>query len=305
MAQRIVLHTGFMKTGSTFLQKGVFPTLPTVALYSYADGGGFVELADRLRRGAPESTWPTEIKTLHGWLARSDRPVQLFSWEGLVGGYLADYRQFGDLTRFLKAAFPDAHILLFIRRQADLAESLYRQALHTYHFPTVRAFLNRTPTGFGRHRADGAANIDVASLNYLPFVEAYEAAFGAERVHVVPYELLQADPDRFYALLSAALGTPVSPTTPRDWDNRGYSVLAARIALLLNRVYQTPHNPWGLVSPRTLDLRTLLQRGLDGATYMKGALIPADWRSEIMALHAESNRVLDARRNLGLEALGY
>lgn len=305
MAPRIVLHTGFMKTGSTFLQKNVFPALPSVALHSYAHGQPFVNMGIRLRSGAPESAWPAEIKTLKGWVARSDRPVHLFSWEGLVGGYLDDYRQFGDLTRFLKTAFPDGHVLLFIRRQADLAESLYRQALQTYHFPTVAAFLNRTPSGFGAFRPGGHANIDVTRLNYLAFVEAYEAAFGAERVHVIPYEWLRADPDRFYGALSAALGTPVSAPENPVQENRGYSVLAASIALFINRLYRTPHNPRGLVSPRALDLRLLLQRGLDRLVYAKGALVPADWRAEIMALHAEDNRALDARRNLGLEALGY
>jgi hypothetical protein len=305
MDPRIVLHTGFMKTGTTFLQNGVFPGLPQVALHSYADGRPFVEMGIRLRNGAPESAWPAEIETLHGWVARSDRPVQLFSWEGLVGGYLADYRQFPDLTRFFKRAFPDAHVLLVIRKQGDLAESLYRQALQTYHWPTVETFLNRTAEGYGAFRPEGLANIDVRSLDFLPFVEAYEAAFGADRVHVVPYEWLRAEPDRFYAALSAALGTPVSAPAQASSDNRGYSVLAARIARRLNRFYRTPHNPRGLISPRFLDLRGLLQRGLDRVVQVKGDLIPAEWRAEIMALHARGNRALDQRRELGLVELGY
>lgn len=305
MDQRIVLHTGFMKTGTTFLQNGVFPGLPQVALYSYADGRPFVEMGIRLRKGAPEATWPEEIDTLHGWTARSDRPVQLFSWEGLVGGYLADYAQFGDLTRFLKTAFPDAHILLVIRRQGDLAESLYRQALQTYHWPSVDEFLNRTAEGYGAFRPGAPANIDVRSLGFLPFVAAYEAAFGADRVHVVPYEWLRADPERFYGALSAALGTPVTPPVSANADNRGYSVLAARIARRLNPLFRSDHNPRGLISPRLIDLRGVLQRGLDKVFYTKGELIPAQWRSEIMALHAEGNRALDRRRNLGLVGLGY
>jgi len=305
MDQRIVLHTGFMKTGTTFLQNGVFPALPQVALYSYADGRPFVDMGIRVRKGAPESTWPAEIGILHGWTARSDRPVQLFSWEGLVGGYLADYAQFPDLTRFLKTAFHDAHILLVIRRQGDMAESLYRQSLQTYHWPTVETFLNRTAGGYGAFQPAGQANIDVRSLNFLRFVEGYEAAFGAERVHVVPYEWLRADPERFYAALSAALGTNVTTPSRVGADNRGYSVLAAGVARTLNPLFRTEHNPRGVLDPRVVDLRGFLQRVVDRAIPAKGDLIPAEWRREITALHAADNRALDARRGLGLAALGY
>jgi hypothetical protein len=303
MDRRIVLHTGFMKTGSSYLQANVFPGLGEVRTYSYDHP--FLPLAIGVRNAAPDADLSEQRKVMRDWVSASDLPVQLFSWEGLVGGYLADYQQFPAVTTFLKSTFPDAHILLCIRRQDALVDSLYRQSLHTYHFSGVAEFLNRGPEGFGPWREGARANIDVRSLAFGPVVDAYEAAFGADRVHVLPYELMRADPPEFYRRLSSALGAEVGIPAAVDTSNRSYSALSVRVARVLNRFYRTPHNPRGLIRPETLDLRALLQRGLDRLFYSKGEVIPAAWAREIMDLHAADNRALDKRRQIGLAALGY
>jgi hypothetical protein len=303
MAKRIVLHVGFMRTGSSFLQAKVLPGLSEVATYSY--GHPFIPLAIGVRNATPGATLTAQRQALIDWVEASDRPIQLFSWEGLVGGFLADYRQFPAVTDFLKSTFPDAHVILFIRRQADLVDSLYRQALHTYHFPHVSEFLNRTSSGFGAFREGPSANIDVRSLAFGPVVDRYEAMFGADRVHIIPYELLRLDAGRFYCRLSKAIGATVPPVQGTELHNRGYSAASAGIARRLNRFFRTAHNPNGMIRPEALNLRAILQRGVDRLFYHKGELLPSEWREEIMALHAEDNRALDERRQLGLAALGY
>lgn len=306
MAPRVVVHTGFMKTGSTFLQNSVFPALPDVQLHSYAGDRRFIDLSIGVRSGATPPDCSATMSELRGWLRGSSKHTHLYSWEGLVGGYLNDYRELETVTGFLKEAFPDAHILLAIRRQDTLIESLYRQSLQTYHFSTVPQFLNRSADGFGAFRPDAPANLDVRSLSFEPFVAAYEQAFGPDRVTVLPYEWLRSAPDRFYAGLSESLGVTVPPPPPdAARENRGYSVLAARVAFMVNRFYKSAHNPKGVIPLKPLDPRYLLQQGLDRLVYVKGDLVPADWRSEIMALHAEGNRALDKRLGLGLKELGY
>ncbi len=307
MVDRIVVHTGFMKTGTTFLQNVVFPKLPEVAVHSYADGRRFVDLSIGIRKGDTPPDCAEAAAEVRGWLNGSNKRTHLYSWEGLVGGYLNDYRELETLTSFLSCALPDAHILLMIRRQDTLIESLYRQSLQTYHFSSISQFLNRGAGGFGPFRAGAPANIDVRSLSFEPFVAAYERAFGADRVTVLPYEWLRKAPDRFYGGLSASLGVPVTPPPPEEAsrENRGYSALAARIAFLVNRFYRSGHNPKGILPLQPLNPRLLLQRGLDRLIYVKGDLVPEDWRREILALHAESNRALDERLGLGLRELGY
>lgn len=303
MTKRIVLHVGFMRTGSSLLQAEVFPGLSSVQTYSY--GHPFIPLVNGIRSATPDPPLAAQRQTLVDWVAASDRPIQLFSWEGLVGGFLADYRQGPAMTDFLKATFPDAHVLLLIRRQADLVDSLYRQALHAYHFPRVAEFLNRTPLGFGAFREGAPANIDVRSLAFGPVVDRYEAMFGADRVHIIPYELLRLDAPQFYRRLSDAIGATVAPVQGAEIHNRSYSAISASVALRLNRLFRTPHNPEGLIRTEALNLRAILQKGVDRLLYWRGELIPRAWSHEIMALHAEDNRALDQRRQIGLGALGY
>ena len=50
--RRVVFHTGFMKTGSTLLQRSVFPELSDTALYSF-DRSPFVPLMKRVRLAGP------------------------------------------------------------------------------------------------------------------------------------------------------------------------------------------------------------------------------------------------------------
>lgn len=314
MAPRVVVHTGFMKTGTTFLQKTVFPALAEVALHSYALGlkrGGsadrrFIEMSVEVRNGVSPDSSRAIRDEMRGWMKGSNKRTHVYSWEGLVGGYLTDYRERDTMTGFLRDTFPEAHILLVIRRQDNLIESLYRQSLQTYHFSTVPQFLNRSIDGFGPFQPSGPANLDVRSLDFESLVASYERAFGADRVTVMPYEWMLNAPERFYAGLSQTLGVRVEPPVVTGIPpNRGYSILASRVAFLVNRLYRSAHNPRGLIPLKALDPRRILQDGLDRLIYVKGELIPTDWRNDILALHAKGNRALDERLGLGLKELGY
>lgn len=324
---RLVFHPGYMKTASTLLQGEVFPNVPEAAFYSYPSG--FPHRASGLRSDPDPAALAALAADMRDWIARSDQPLQLFSWEGLVGDYLGDYRDRPTMLSLMQQVAPEAQILLVIRRQAELANSLYKQALHRGHWPTAEAFLNYADGALGPFRPGAEANIAVASLDFDAAVRTYEEAFGAERVHVLAYEWLRSDPDRFYGALEAALGQPVPRPQPGKALNVGYNTASARLARRLNRLFRTPHNPRGLIPYRPFDaamlrarhgslrrkLLTLANAPFDPRWLLQGQLgarlkgspdlIPANVRTAIEAACAPSNAALDARRHLGLAELGY
>lgn len=323
---RVIFHTGFMKTGSTYLQRNVFPAIPHCRVHSYGAGDPFVPLVRDLRAAGrkPDPAQVEALRTMAGV-----EPIQLFSWEGLVGNFRNDHREFEWMSRFLRDAFADAHILLVLRRQPDLVESLYKQALQTGHSVTPDAFVNRRGDGFGAFRPDGPVNLDVARFDFDAFVETYERLFAPERVHVLPYELLRADRSAFADRLGDAIGTKVDLPQENSGANVGYNRTTARLARRVNRVYRTPHAPGGLIPYRPFDgwlernphrtplrrlasaanaacdPRALLQSRFAQRLPGGSEILPTEVRQAITTLHRESNRRLDARLNLGLRALGY
>ncbi|MFN4113451.1 MAG: hypothetical protein ACK4GD_05875 [Sphingomonadaceae bacterium] len=316
-----------MKTASTLLQGEVFPKVPDTAFHAYPSG--FPHRASDLRRNHDHAALASLAADMRGWMARSDKGLQLFSWEGLVGDYLGNYADRAVMLDLMQAVAPDAHILLVIRKQADLANSLYKQALHRGHWPRVEAFLNYADGALGPFRAGAEANIAIASLDFDAAVQTYEGAFGAERVHVLAYEWLRADPDRFYAGLAAALGRSVTRPAPGKALNVGYNEASARLARRLNRLFRTPHNPRGILPYRPFEaaklraapgslrrkLLTLANAPFDPRWPLQGPLgarlkgspdlIPPAARRTIETACAPSNAALDARRGLGLGQLGY
>lgn len=324
---RSVFHIGYMKTATTLLQSEVFPALGACAFYSYPSQ--FPHRAYAMRDNPADREWAALAADMRGWVAASDQPLQLFSWEGLVGDYLGDYRDRPTMLDLMRAVAPDAHVLLVIRRQAELANSLYKQALHRGHWPTAEAFLNYANGELGPFRPGAEANMAVASLDFDAAVRTYEQAFGPERVHVLAYEWLRSDPDRFYGALETALGQPVPRPQPGKALNVGYNTASARLARRLNRLFRTPHNPRGVfpyrpfeaarlrAAPGSLRRRLLtlanapfdprwpLQGWLGARLKGSSDLIPASVRTAIDTACAPSNAALDARRNLGLAELGY
>lgn len=325
--QDVVFHCGYMKTATTFLQSSVFPSLPDCAFYSFADG--FAHLADDLRQKPAPDAVSHQAGVVREWMARSDKELQLFSWEGLIGNSLENYAGFTELTGFLSDIAPQAKILLVIRNQADLCNSLYKQSLHRGHSPKIEEFLNYQAGAFGPFRPADAANMDIRSLDFDHAVQAYENAFGADNVHVLVYEWLRHDRQRFFNGLEECLGRKVSALDQGAALNVGYNSGAAMLARHLNRCYKTPHNPRGVLPYRPFDNYLRTRPGRSIYTRLAGAanamfdprfflqnrlaarlpgtsdLLSRDIRAGIQRECAATNAALDKRRDLGLGALGY
>jgi Sulfotransferase family len=326
----IYLHVGMPKTATTFLQARCFPYFKGLK-YQNND---IRDLVDRIIYTNPIFLDLKRTRQEFDALLRNvDEETLLISQERLFGNMLRNYHDNVYLASCLKAVFPNAKLIIVIRRQDELVESIYKQSLQSWHHQRINSFLNYRHGSFADSDDQlGLPSLDVKQMDLYRYVQNYVEHFGRENVFVLPYELLRHDQRAFLERLAAIL--KVEPIYPpgNNHENRGYSWLSCRIALLLNRFVRVegdgsrllqfiPNKPFlsylnrraaekkiyktlGGIS-RRLTLRYFLQNGLDRVVYIRRNLISKHKRESIMAFHRESNARLDQEFNLNLKRFGY
>jgi hypothetical protein len=185
-----LIHIGYAKAGSTFLQDW-FAAHPELA---YAKGGfaGYSTVWDLARQAAVPSRRVA-------WRVTSSEALTAPSRRTGVGGHRnGDWVIAPEARRtvcsLLAQLFPDARILLVTRGFRSVYLSGYSQ------YVRMGGRGDFDPTG-----RNGLAEGLEGHWNYDELIRIYEAAFDG-RVTVLPYELLQDDPARFVAALQSELG---------------------------------------------------------------------------------------------------
>jgi hypothetical protein len=305
----VLLHIGYHKTGSTFLQRQVF------------DAGdlGFVRLSGERRLInqhliATNSFHevPAEIVGQirdEAAAAASAGRILVVSHERLsgypaLGGY--DSRLIADR---LHGMVPGARVLIVIREQKSFIRSMYSQYVTDGGDQSLSRFLNPPEPHLNR-----VPGWDFAFLAYHRLIGYYRDLFGAERVVVLPFELLTREPQRFVAgiLRFCGRGPENAPPPSATVLNPKRPLTLQFFARLLNRhlVRSQLSNSGFLPHPTS---RAALAR----LAPLVGALSPGfveralDCRmrraidAAVGDRYAESNRLTRALTGLDLAAYGY
>lgn len=225
----VLIHVGFVKTATTFLQRKVFSgtngelelaagaetRAQTVQNILLADDYTFDPAGTRARMEAIAA--PVR--------ARGKLPV--WSEEMLLGNPPSGRYDGFSNARKAKAAYPDARVLITIRRQQSIALSMYREYVLGGGALPIRCFIG---TG-----DEPISHTPILRPEFLCFDRAighYRELFGPERVLVLPQEMLADDPPRYLAALSEFTGRPImSDLQPgREHVGEGYPALVLRRA---------------------------------------------------------------------------
>lgn len=323
----IYLHIGLPKTGTTFLQRQIFPNLDGIFdVYNEAPEV-FSWIRDALETTNTEIERSGLMDRIQRRLAVIREDKILISHENISGNGVLDHADIQLRAERLKELFPAAKIIVTLRRQADFIESLYKQSLHNFWSIPVSDFLiedqSRPPPPINQ------PHVKLSSTNWRALVRAFATAFGQENVLILVYEELNKDRRRFLDTLYAFLG--VAPYFPDavGSHNKSYSALSCRLAYFLNRFVRSDHQPRGIIVirpffefllsrrerniiyrllcglSRRIDLRWFLQNVIDRIQYRSAHLLDEKRKERIKEFHAEDNRQLDNEYNLGLGRYGY
>ena len=294
----MVINVGLHKTGTTFLNRAVFPNLPDGVHLGKPFG------ADDPVRHLLEAVMYTPYGRFDADEARK-KANQLLS-ERADGKRLATISD-GRLSlashadRYLVAerlreVFGPVTITMTLRRQQDLLSALYFQALGTGRAPVkypdwVQQFVY--------HR--GKREFDL--LNYHVLVDAYASAFGRENVHVFLYEQLQENREAYARRLAEILGADadfVTGLVKRPALNT--RMTKAHGLLLRNPVLANAAKGAKAALP---DPFVNLVRRAMGASGRASGKLPPDVEEMSLEVPRRTNRQLVEEYGLPLEEHGY
>ncbi len=220
----LVLHVGYAKTGTTLLQRRIFPRLRNANYMGRtynADGTAGENLTDLVAavNGAPDIN-PNNVR---GRLIANMRDgVNIISQETLLLPYQTENgaERLAHVTRGI-----DTRILITIRKQESMIWSRYvhdrtrtRHIIPKYDLGDALAAEGECAWPFCHTLASQfdckckAAKAKLIPLNFLDYERIYNLYadyFGAENVYVLPLEF-SVDKSRYFDQLENALGVRIS-----------------------------------------------------------------------------------------------
>lgn len=301
----ILLHVGLHKTGTTWLQRQVFEAKAAAGEIAYEGdtrkiyGTFIVPRSDRFDPQAARAAFAPLMDSGPS----GERPV-VISGENLAGRPFHAEHQQEVVAGRLARSFPEAHVLLTIREQASVIQSMYGQYLRFGQTSSLEDFLAETDPASGFRPV-----LDRAFYDYDALLTRYEAWFGPGRVTILPLEAMLKAPDAALGRLWAAMGVQLAPVGERGdrSENPALSVWGYRALRFFNRFASADSrhlHRGGWFNPNGLAQRVsnLTPKGVQ-------ARLKAAERARIRAAlgqsYAASNRALAARLGIDLGALGY
>ncbi len=183
-----IIHIGYHRTGTTFLQKDIFPQCQQHRFHGHREMVQYklLDVAWRADRSI-------DYNALQEVYAEEDHYI---SFESFIGPLGEGATLIDVIPARLKKVFGDrpVKILMTIRKQDEFLKSLYAQWVASGGTNKVQMFLDQTVLEKPR--------IDLNTFDYLATYNSYAAVFGAENILVLPHELLKADQPKFLALLN-------------------------------------------------------------------------------------------------------
>ncbi|MHC4809535.1 MAG: sulfotransferase domain-containing protein [Planctomycetota bacterium] len=225
-----LLHVGYHKTGTTWLQEAVFARPETGFHVAWPDRRVLVDeivLPNELH-------WDPDVAATRVEASRipppdaspaGDRPVPVLSHERLGGNPHSGGHDSLAIARRLQRLFPDAKVLLVVREQRSMIASWYVQHVREGGVSSLREFLRPIEPGTGR-----IPRFDPRYFEFDHLARAYRELFGADRVLVLPYEWLRAEPEAFVGRIREFAGCP-GPAPRLDLHRRHASMSAAATTL--------------------------------------------------------------------------
>lgn len=191
-----LIHVGFPKTASTWLQSNIFDNN---ALGFYSPWGKKCTLAvDQLILGGPYNFIANNAYQQFSnkfYTLKNLTPV--ISDEILVGDPMLGKYWGKMVADRLYSVFPDARVVICIREQESYLLSAYREYVRGGGTFTLERFI-----GKGVNKIGFSGIIQKNFLEYDLVVKHYQSLFGKDNVQILPFELLKVNAMEFVRKIS-------------------------------------------------------------------------------------------------------
>lgn len=295
-----LLHVGYHKTGTTWLQSGLFRDDDA----GFASPWGSTEIRRVLVQPTAFTFDPaaaSEVFRPGAEAARARGLVPVLSDERLSGSPHSGGHDTALLADRLAATFPEGRVLLVIREQKRVILSVYKQYVRDGGGATLDRYL------FPRN-PDERPQFRFEHYEYHHLVAHYRRLFGVERVLVLTQEQLAAGELDFCRRVARFAGLPEPVSAPRG---ERYPALSA-FALVLKRPFNRRfvRNSLSPAAPRYVkDHERRFERLDRWLPALLSRPLERRWRREVEIAvndrYAASNRRTAELTGLDLAGLGY
>lgn len=199
---RPIFHIGYHKTATTWFQKSVWPAAVT---------HDYVPRADARSAFLDDPGFHFDPERASALLNAEARERPIAVCEENLSGYIHNGGLHGmiapEVARRIAQLFPQAAIVLFIRRQPDMLRATYAQYVSGggTHGPERYFFPHAHSQGALRYPYK-APGFSLAHFEYDRLIGFYDKIFGRENVHVYLFEDIHADSAGLLRRMEADLG---------------------------------------------------------------------------------------------------
>lgn len=234
--QTVVLHVGYHKTGSSWLQTAVFPLLEHATLVMNSE-----VVIDEIV-GVDPFRFDAQRARSRILASRAPGRVVVVSMERLSGHPDSGGFDAKLIADRLGEVFPEGRALIVIRRQEEMIPAVYGEYVRTGGVESLKRYLRPVR---GAHRNP---RFDRRHLEYDRLVAHYQSLLGRERVCVLAYEQLRTDPMRFAHEVAAFCDLELQRPLDTSLVHPSLSPMTIAIKRRLNRIVaRDAVNPGGLL----------------------------------------------------------
>lgn len=302
-----LVHVGYIKTGTTYLQERVWNQDANELSLAAGDRTRAV-LTDAIivcddYAFDPAATRERLDKEAEPVRARGRIPV--WSEETILGNPPSRSYEGAAKAGRLHQVFPDARVLITIRRQQDIILSMYGEYLLGGGRLPFRSFI-----GDGNEPISYTSILRPEFLRFHNAIAHYQELFGASNVLVLPLELMSRDPDDYFGRMAAFCGIETPIVRAKGRAHVGQRKASLELRRRLNRAVNVDPTRPGAHHGGLLRLMDVAMRRLD--RLLPGQLdrrVEENLSRQIATRYrggfSETNRETARLANVDLAALGY